>query len=420
MFGLFRRKIEQKVSQAYALHFGPNKAAWSPRNYDSFVKEGYKMNVVAFSAINRIADAVATLEWQVWNGDEIIRDGHPYLDLVKRPNPTMSGAEWWRAKICYLMLNGNAYDELVVGERGRPVEIWPLRPDRMEILPGRTGLPRGYVYKVNQSERRFPADPITGESPIRHTKLFNPVDDWYGMSPVQAGAYAIDQHNQSMNWIQSLLGNSARPSGALVVKEEVGLSDEEFQRLKQQVEDHYSGSENAGRPMLLEGGMDWKQMALSPMDMEILKTKESSARDIALAFGVPPLLLNIPGDNTYSNFREARLGFYEDTILPLVRYETEQLNRWLSPYYEGVELRPNIEAIEAIAEKRERMWQMANESDDITLNESRKMKGLDPIEGPMGDMLMSEIRSMQKRGADEGEPDQDVQDSLKELAYGTR
>jgi hypothetical protein len=171
---------------------------------------------------------------------------------------------------------------------------------------------------------------------VRHLKLFNPLDDWYGMSPIEAGAYSIDQHNEAMAWMQALLQNSARPSGALVVSNGNTLSDDNFQRLKAQIEEQYSGSGNAGRPMLLEGGLDWKAMGLSPTDMGIIESKYSSARDVALALGVPPQLLGIPGDNTYSNYAEARLAFWEDTALPMLDYIIQDWNAWLAAPY-GVE-----------------------------------------------------------------------------------
>jgi len=409
---LFSTPPEIKLSKGYRTHFfGLMRAAWSGRRYQDFSREAYSLNVIAHSAINRIANAVASIEWQVDIGGKIV-DEHPILDLINRPNPAMSRFAWWQARVSYLLLSGNNYDERVTDTRGNTLELWPLRPDRMTILPGETGLPKGYEYKTGNQKVVYPVDAKLG-SDILHIKLFHPTDDWYGMSPISAGAYSIDQHNESMNWVQSLLQNAARPSGALVVDSETGLSDEEYQRLKVELDQKYSGAENAGRPMLLEGGLDWKSMGLSPMDMEILRTKESAARDISLAFGVPPLLLNIPGDNTYANYREARLGFYEDTILPLVEYQAAELSYWLS---EDVRLVPNKDKIEAIADKRTKMWEMADNSDDLTLNESRAMKGYDPLPDPLGSMLMAEVRKGQESREEEDE--QTVEEDLWELGYG--
>lgn len=409
---------ETKVARGYALHMqGLPKAVWSERNYGAFSREAYMMNVVAFQAINKIATAISAIDWFVQEGDERL-DDHPMLDLVRRPNPKQTRGEWLHTTTAYLLLNGNSYEEFVMSQ-GRIIEIWPMRPDRMSVIGSSTGLPSGYEYKVGQEKVRYPANPITGESPIRHEKLFHPTNDWYGMSPIQAAAFGVDQHNEAMNWMQSLLQNSARPSGALMVDSEAGLSDKEFTRLQNEIETKYAGAGNAGRPMLLEGGLEWKAMGLSPMDMEILKMKDSAARDISLAFGVPPLLLNIPGDNTYANYREARLGFYEDTVLPFLKFRMASLNNRLSPVFGGAVLRPDIDSIEAVAEKRQQMWQMADESFDLTLNESRALKGFPPLPEPLGSTLMAEIR---KGPEPEPSPEEEtpLNETLKGFAYGPR
>lgn len=395
------REIAQKASAAYALHvMGLGQPVWSTRNYDQFVAEGFAKNVVVYQAITKLATAIATIPWQAWSGDTLL-DAHPSLDLLRNPNPLQSGTEFWRAKISFLYLHGNAYDERVVNQ-GRLLELWTHRPDRMAIIPGSTGLPSAYEYSVNQKRVRYGADPVTGDSDIRHLRLFNPTSDFYGMSPITAGAHAIDQHNEAMNWMQSLLQNSARPSGALVVPAETRLSDQQFTQLKQDIENIYSGAANGGRPMLLEGGMDWKQLGLSPDDMNLISTKDSAARDISLAFGVPPLLLNIPGDNTFSNYREARLGFYEDTVIPLARYMADEMNAWLAPYWGGVAIRPNVDAIPAVAERKKESWEMVDSSDELTVNEARAMKGYPELSDERGDMLLADLRAS-TRGHDTDE-----------------
>lgn len=404
--------IEVKKSKALALHLiQAQGAVWPTLKTTNLARESYELNVIAYSAINRIASAISNISWEVWQGDKKLKT-HPLLSLISKPNPNQTGTEWWKARVAFGLIYGNIYDERVFGA-SVPQELWTLRPDRMKIIPGTSGFPAAYEYSFNQRRIRFQVDETTGESDIRHTKFFSPSDDWYGLSPVIPGAYSIDQHNEAMTWTQALLQNSARPSGALVYGKDESLSDEEFNRLKAEIESNYSGARNAGRPMLLEGGLDWKQMGLSPEDMQTQRTTDAAARNIALAFGVPPLLLNIPGDNTFANYREARLGFYEDTVLPLVEFMLSGLNSWLGPYFDNAELRPDYASIEAIAEKQYKMWEMADNSIEITVNESRKMKGLDPLPEPLGSMLMADLK---KNGTQP--PQTPINDALKEFGYG--
>ena len=100
------------------------------------------------------------------------------------------------------------------------------------------------------------------------------------------------------------------------------------------IDEQFSGAGNAGRPMLLEGGLDWKEMSLNPKDMEFLEGKHSAARDIALAFGVPPQLLGIPGDNTYSNYERGQARLLDGHRPAAARLDRwTRFNRWLTPLY---------------------------------------------------------------------------------------
>lgn len=387
---IFSRTPETKESRVgAALVMNAGQPAWMPRNYKSFAEEGYQRNVVAYQAINKVADAIASVKWNVFRGDQELIE-HPIINLINNPNPMQSGPQYIRAKVGFLMIAGNGYEERVmVGREVR--ELYQLRPDRMKIIPSATGIPKAYCYEANGRRVMFDVDQNTMDSDVRHLRMFNPLDDWYGMSPIEAGAYGIDQHNEAMTWMQALLQNSARPSGALVTRDGEELSEDNFNRLKAQIEDQYSGARNAGRPMLLEGGLDWRAMGMSPSDMAILETKFSAARDVCLAFGVPPQLLGIPGDNTYSNYAEARLAFWEDTVIPLLDMIAADWNAWLAEP-QGVQLRPDLDQVPAIADKRQVLWDMADKATDLTINERRAMKGYEPIQG--GDVLLVGLGQM--------------------------
>jgi HK97 family phage portal protein len=380
---LFGRSEVKQSQTGAALVMTPGQPVWSGRDYAAFADEGYAKNVTAYAAINKIADAASSVKFNIFRGKQEL-EAHPILDLLARPNPMQSGPDYMAVKVGYYMIAGNGYEERVtIG--GTVRELYQLRPDRMKVIPGANGFPIAFEYKVAGRCVRFDIDPTSMDSDIRHMKSFNPLNDWYGQSAIEAGAYAVDQNNEAMKWMQALLQNSARPSGALTTKDDKDLSDDQFHRLKAQIDDQYTGSRNAGRPMLLEGGLKWEQMGMSPIDMQIIETKYSSARDVALALGVPPQLIGIPGDNTYANYAEARLAFWEDTVIPLVELIAADWNAWLAKP-QGVELRPDYDQIPAIAEKRKVMWDMADKATDLTINERRAMKGYEPIDG--GDVLL--------------------------------
>lgn len=361
---------------------------WTPKNYANFAKEGYQANVYVFACIRQIAMACAGIPWLVYRqgrrGKVEELDDHPMAKLLRRPNPWQGGGRFIENAVAFLMLSGNSYIEAVGPERGAPRELYALRPDRMKVIPGNAQqLVAGYQYTVGGTAVTF------GAEEVLHLKLFNPLDDWYGMSPIEAAARSIDQNNESRAWNVALLQNSARPPGALVTEHE--LSDEQYDRLKKEIQEKYAGSKNAGRPLLLEGGLDWKEMGLSPADMHWLEGLKLSAREIAIAFGVPPELIGDTANKTYSNYKEARQAFYTETVLPLMDWIRDELNNWLVPKFgdDKIYLDYDRDEIEALQEDREAVWKRAMEAVKIgvlTPNEARLLLGYEEIAG--ADTLM--------------------------------
>jgi HK97 family phage portal protein len=365
----------------------PGQPVWSDRDYSQFAIEAYVRNVVAHRSINMIASAAASVPFDLFatNSRGMRRElaAHPVLKLLRRPNPTQSGTDLLHGLYHYRMISGNAYVQGVGPKDAPPSELYLLRPDRVAVLAGAGALPSGYRYMVGDKAVDFPVDRLSGRSRLLHIKNFHPLNDWYGLSPVEAAAYSIDQHNQSGAWNQALLQNGARPSGALVVRNDNGgsgtLSEDQYTRIKMQMDEQFSGQANAGRPLLLEGGLDWKEMSLTPKDMDFIEGKNSAARDIALAFGVPPQLLGIPGDNRYANMQEARLALWEQTVMPLVQNTLDALNSWLMPMFDGqLELVANTDGISALAVRNQVIWDRVERANFLSDDEKRAAVGYPP------------------------------------------
>ncbi len=407
---LTRRETKSSRSGPLVALHNPGRAVWSPRRFDAFAEEAYQKNVIAFRAINQVSRAAASVPWRLAQGGArgepgggsrggrragAALDRHPLLDLLARPNPMMAHSEFIEAVTGYYLIAGNAFVEAVGGDAQGvgdepPRELWPLRPDRMKVVAGKTGLPQGYVFTLAGAERRWEVDPVTGRAPLLHLKTFHPLDDWYGLSPVEPAGFAIDQRNESDRWNMALLQNGARPSGALVYEPRDGaaanLTDEQFARLRQEVAAQYGGAKNAGRPMLLDGGLRWQEMSLSPKDMDFLNARHAASRDVAQAFGVPSQLLGIPGDNTYSNYQEARLALWEETVIPLLRHLRDEFNAWLTPRFgEGLALDIDLDEIPALTLRREKTWARLRGAQFLTVNEKRALAGFPSI--PDGDRI---------------------------------
>ena len=382
-FDFFRRNVvktpEQKASSAGPViaYHSAGRVAWSPRDTVSLTRTGFTGNPVGFRSVRLIAEAAAALPL-VLQDRERRYETHPVMDLIQNPNLAQGRAELFEALYGHLLLSGNGYLEAIVGEAGKPLELHVLRSDRMQLVPGTDGWPIAYEYAVGGRKHRFD---MTGSAPpVCHVKSFHPQDDHYGLSPMQAAASAIDVHNAASRWSKALLDNAARPSGAIVYKGAEGqasLTSDQYDRLQNEMASYHQGAANAGRPMLLEGGLDWKPMGFSPSDMEFQKTKESAAREIALAFGVPPMLLGIPGDATYSNYQEANRAFYRLTVLPLAMRVAATVADWLSGFAgETLELKPDLDQVPALSAERDAQWARVARASFLSDAEKRKLLGL--------------------------------------------
>lgn len=370
-----------RVGHAFA-YFGVGQPVWTQRNFEQLAKEGFQRNPIAYACLKRIARGVASIPVGLYDGDDEIEE-HALLDLIRRPNPEQAQADFIEALVVPYVLGGNGYVERVGITTVR--ELYALRADRMKVITGTRGWPAAFEYEVAGEKIRWQVGATALECDVLHLRQYNPLDDYYGQGSIEAAAYAVDIHNETSQWAKGLVQNSARPSGAFILKP-VGespstLGEAQFQRLKDELTETHSGASNAGKPMLLEGGLEWAAMGLTPQEMDFINTRREVAREIALAFGVPPMVLGIPGDNTYSNYQEANAAFFRETVIPLAQLVYGRLSQWLAPRFDlgKAELRPDLDEIPALAEERRQVWDKVNAASDIlTVDERREALGYEP------------------------------------------
>jgi HK97 family phage portal protein len=367
---------------------------WTPRHYESLARTGYSENVIVFRCVSLIAKSLSSVHWLLYQktpeGETEI-EHHPLLDLLNHPNAEQAGSAFLETLFSQYLLAGNVYIEaLGKGDsEKRPERLQLLRSDRVHVLIDDEGNKIGYEWKNGSHQRFFPADKETGASALLHVKTFHPLNDWYGMSPIEAAARSIDQHNAVGEHNLSILQNGGRPSGALLIRPSstgTVMNHEQREELRQDLRNFYEGAENAGRIMVVEGNCEWKEMGKSPKDLDFKSGKNMSAREIAQAFGVPPILIGLTEDATFSNYKEARLTLWEETLLPLLDHFVSALNHWLVPLFDpSLRLRYDPDKFPALASKRDHIWTVLNEADFLTLNEKRQALGYGPL--PAGDKL---------------------------------
>ena len=340
-------------------------------HYDRAITEGFLANPIAQRSVRVVAEGI---------GQAPLHCSDPRLATLV--TATSAGQSLIETLAAHLLLSGNGYVQIIKDASGIPVELFALRPDRVKVMLDGKGWPCGYSYGVGSHTTTIPLDDEDGWPGIIALRTMHPLEDHDGASALQAAWQAVLIHNAATHWNRALLENAARPSGALVYDTGDGmvLTREQFDRLRQELDVAFSGATNAGRPMLLDGGLKWQSMALSPADMDFATLKSAAARDIAMAFGVPPMLLGLPGDNTYANYREASRALWRLTLLPLAEKLFAALREGLAAWFPDAELGIDLDRVPALSEDRERLWSQVSEADFLSRAEKRQMLGFSPEE----------------------------------------
>lgn len=342
-------------------------ATAAPYEYTGAVRRAYLDNPVAQRAVRLVAEGI---------GGAALLPVDPLLQRLV--TATSAGQSLLETLASQLLLHGNAYVQVMKDAAGRPAELYALRPERVSVIAQADGWPGSYAYRVGERTLSIPLLDDDASPNIIHIRGFHPADDHYGAGCLAAADQAVATHNAAALWNRTLLENAARPSGALVYDPGDGgtLNPDQFDRLKAELSAAYAGQHNAGRPMLLEGGLKWQALSLSPADMDFATLKAAAARDIALAFGVPPMLLGLPGDNTYANYREANRALWRLTLLPLAGKLLNAISEGLVTWFPDARLAVDPDRIPALAEDRERLWTQIGAASFLSDDEKRAMLGL--------------------------------------------
>jgi HK97 family phage portal protein len=338
-----------------------------PAGYEAQVREAFGRNAIAQRAVRLVAESVGYAPVTTAEG------GHPALGLISPP--------LLETVATHLLLHGNAWIETGLDHEGRPGALWALRPERVRAEDDADGWPKAWLYRVGQRDIRFPAEGDSGRPGLLHLKTVNPLDDRLGQGCLGAAIGPVMLLNAAARWNRALIANAARPSGAIVHESKSGvpLSADQFDRLKEEIEAGFQGAANAGRPMLLDGGLRWQPLALTPAELDFARAREAAAREVALAFGVPPMLLGLPGDSTHANYAEANVALWRLTVLPMLGRILSSFSAHFQRWWPQTRLEVDLDRIPALWDDRERLWRHVAAASFLTTDEKREMLGWAPL-----------------------------------------
>lgn len=420
MINWIRKTFGKKESRTVSVRAVPGgaKTVWPERNYDNFARETYLKNATAFAAIFEVSKAGASVPWKVFEkiGDKEEPVDDPLDIVLKRANPEESFAFVMVKTLAYLVMCGNAYKEKLQLEtgpnKGQVREIYSHRPDRMK-LDTKNGRLIKYVYEVDGRKTEWEVDEITRRSDILQLKTFHPLSDWFGAAATESGAREIDTSNASVEWNKNLLDNQGRPGGVFTLVGSLGA--QAFDEMERYLESR-SGPSHAGKDLIITGerGTGYAPYGWSPTDMDFGEGDVRLMRKIAMVYGVPPELLGIES-STFNNRKEARLYFWENTVLWWLNYVKGELNNWLFPLDSKRFVNYVLDNVPAFSEKRDKLWKRAQDSDFLMVNEKREMVGLASY-GPAGDVIFVEASKIPLTAdtGEEGQQGQETEDQARQ------
>jgi len=302
-----------------------------------------------FAIVNRTSNATAQVEWKLFRKQtdgrrryvageavdtriEVTR--HAALDLWNMPNPFMPRGEFTETFQQHHDLTGEGWWVIARDERSRiPLEMWPVRPDRIEPVPDRERFLSGYVYRAPSGEKI----PL-GLDEVIQLRSPNPLDPYRGLGPVQTILADLEGVKASAEWNRNFFLNSAQPGGIIQVPSVLG--DEEFNQLRTRWNEQHRGVANAHRVAILEHG-EWVDRKYTQQDMQFAQLREVSRETIREAFGFPKPMLGATDDVNRANAEAAEVVFARWLLVPRLERIKQALNLYLLPLFgatgEGVE-----------------------------------------------------------------------------------
>ena len=286
----------------------------------------YERSPWVYIAINRIAEAGALVPLRVFRLEGEARvsiENHPAEQLFRNPNPLTSRFELFEQTLGSLELNGNAYWFLAGDSRGRPREIWALRPDRVTIVPDERRVVGGYLYQIDG--QTIPLDAIE----VIHFRRWHPNNDYYGLPPISAARNAVLSDKHMSDWNRNAFGkDQAVPAG--IVNIEDFISDTDFERIKREWRSHYGGVER--KTAFLRGGtVTWQNIGLTHSDLDFLQGRQAQRDEILNIFGIPVGLVS--ENATEANAKVAERLFIERTLYPKLVRLAQKISQELLPFY---------------------------------------------------------------------------------------
>ena len=343
-----------------------------------------------WACVNFIAGTIASLPLTIYRkgagGVPVEATDHPlYRLLHSRPNFDQSAFDFWEFMAASIELHGNAFAEKTMGTGGRLISLTPVRPDIMNVRRLASG-----DIEYSWSEDGKPR--VVTQDRMLHVRGFggSPLG---GLSPLAVCRKAFSAAASVEDAASKIFANGVMSSGILT-KEGTPLRPEQRAELERLLQEKYIGAVNAGRPMLLDGGLSWQALSIDPGDAEMLESRKFGVEEICRIFDVPPHLVGHTEGNTQlgSSIKEQTQGFIKFKMRKRLKriesaVEMQLLTR--ADIEAGVSIEFNIEGfLRGDSQGRAEFYDKMKPF--MTINQVRALEGWEPVAG--GDQIYRQMQ----------------------------
>jgi HK97 family phage portal protein len=378
LLDLFRRKPAPESRTAERFTHGGPVPEWLGMQSATgvVVNEATAENLAAISAcVGAIASALASLPCRVYRtvgrGREEV-DNHPVAALLRRPWAALTGPDWIEWVMGQVLLHGNALAEIKSDGRG---VITGLRPVPWRHVQAAT-LPDGsQVFNIS-----MPGEPRRRRTTDEVFYLRDRSDDGLvGRSRISRAPDAVGNAISLQDFAAHAWKNQAAPSGAIEI--EAALNEASYTRLRAQVDGKYTGTNKAGRVMILDNKATWRSISVSPEDAEVLASRRFSVEELCRLFQVPPPIVQDYTHNTFTNSQQAALWFAQFSLTPWARKIEAEFSRVV--FMDNASLEIDLSGLtRGDFQTRWAAWKIAVDTNILTVDEVREIEGW----GPRGDV----------------------------------
>lgn len=383
--GLFRTRdapVNRTSGSAYSFFLGQSSSG-------KRVNERSAMQMTAvYSCVRILSEAVASLPIHVYRynesgGKEKALDHPLYFLLHDEPNPEMTSFAFRETLMTHLLLWGNAYAQIIRNGKGEVVGLYPLMPDRMTVDRDDKGQ-LYYEYRLSQED----APTMKGQTVVLRRKdvLHIPglgFDGLVGYSPIAMAKNAIGLAIAAEEYGSKFYANGAAPSGVL---EHPGTLKDPS-RVRESWQSTFGGSANANKVAVLEEGMKYTPISISPNEAQFLETRKFQINEIARIFRVPPHMVGDLEKSSFSNIEQQSLEFVKYTLDPWVsRWEQNMMRSLLSDDEKSAFfIKFNVDGLlRGDYQSRMNGYAIGRQNGWMSANDIRELENLDRIPAELG------------------------------------